>query len=307
MPITEKQREQRRKHIGSSDMAAILGLDPYRNAMDVYLEKTGQVQESGGENEFMRTGRLLEEPILQFASEELGVKIRRNQYRSLPEFHLGANIDGLLEDTGEPVEAKSVHSFSTQRKDWGEPWTDQVPARVIIQSHVHLLCCNGTKPVRCYVPVYLDGRFQMYHVDRSESICDTIKRAAETFWFCVEQKSPPDQVPALQTAKKVCWYEPEQTAEIKQSLIEDWLEAKKDISEATERKNKAEAALIMAMKGADFGYGGELGDIKRITVKPTKIFDSKRFKAEQGDLFSQYLKDKPGYSYLKYVERKESE
>lgn len=43
MPITQKQREFRRSHIGSSDIAAILGKDPYKTAYDVWLDKTGQL------------------------------------------------------------------------------------------------------------------------------------------------------------------------------------------------------------------------------------------------------------------------
>ncbi len=45
MPITNRQRKLRQDHIGSSDMAAILGVDPWRTAYDVWLEKTGSRSE----------------------------------------------------------------------------------------------------------------------------------------------------------------------------------------------------------------------------------------------------------------------
>ena len=37
--ITEKQRLERKKSIGGSDVAAILGLSPWKTPGDVYLEK----------------------------------------------------------------------------------------------------------------------------------------------------------------------------------------------------------------------------------------------------------------------------
>ena len=36
MPITELQRERRRKHIGSSDVAAILNMDQFRSSDDAW-------------------------------------------------------------------------------------------------------------------------------------------------------------------------------------------------------------------------------------------------------------------------------
>lgn len=52
--ITDKQREQRRRYIGGSDMAAILGVDPWKTQVDLWLEKTG---------------RLVDEPLTSKAAE----------------------------------------------------------------------------------------------------------------------------------------------------------------------------------------------------------------------------------------------
>ncbi|HRR40229.1 MAG TPA: YqaJ viral recombinase family protein [Syntrophales bacterium] len=81
MPITETQREARRKHLGSSDVAAILGVDPFKNAYDVWLEKTGKVDSSDISSEAAEIGNALETGILNLAERRLG-KILRNQYRS---------------------------------------------------------------------------------------------------------------------------------------------------------------------------------------------------------------------------------
>jgi len=41
MALTTEQREIRRRYLGSSDIAAIFGMSPWKSAYDVWLEKTG--------------------------------------------------------------------------------------------------------------------------------------------------------------------------------------------------------------------------------------------------------------------------
>ena len=69
MALTEVQRAARRHHLGSSDAAAILGLDPWRNAGDVYWSKV--LDTADEESTAMRAGNLLEGAICQFAAQEL--------------------------------------------------------------------------------------------------------------------------------------------------------------------------------------------------------------------------------------------
>ena len=52
MPITEKQRQRRRDHLGASDMAAVMGVSPYRNAWTIWAEKTGRLEEHDPEWSF---------------------------------------------------------------------------------------------------------------------------------------------------------------------------------------------------------------------------------------------------------------
>ena len=57
MPITEKQREQRRNYLGSSDAPAIAGVDPWRNPAYTVEEKTFRVpQFKKKENPNLRYG-----------------------------------------------------------------------------------------------------------------------------------------------------------------------------------------------------------------------------------------------------------
>ena len=54
--------EYRKQGIGGSDAAAIMGLNPWKTAMDVWLEKVGEFSEDTQDNEKM-WGRVLEDIV----------------------------------------------------------------------------------------------------------------------------------------------------------------------------------------------------------------------------------------------------
>jgi putative phage-type endonuclease len=65
----------RRTGIGGSDIAAILGLSPWRTPLDVYRDKVEGTQQT--ETEAMRWGRLLEDVIAREYAARAGVRIQR--------------------------------------------------------------------------------------------------------------------------------------------------------------------------------------------------------------------------------------
>ena len=62
MTLSPEQIARRREGISASEMAAIVGLDPYRSPIDVFLDKTGRAAPFAG-NERTHWGNLLEDPI----------------------------------------------------------------------------------------------------------------------------------------------------------------------------------------------------------------------------------------------------
>ena len=69
----ESWLEARRKGIGGSDISAIAGVNPFKSAIDVFLEKTGRVRFP--ENKNMRWGKILEDPVAKEygVTEKVGV------------------------------------------------------------------------------------------------------------------------------------------------------------------------------------------------------------------------------------------
>lgn len=285
MAITPKQRELRRNHLGSSDMAAILGVDKYRNAYDVWLEKTGKVEDKKA-TEAMQAGTFFEDGVLQFAEEKLG-KLIRNQYRIAEGFPIGSNIDALVVDSGEPVEAKTAGLFGPLAEQWGDNGTDAVPDHIIIQTHVHMLCTNREL---CHIPAFLGGRgFQLFQVNWDNEIMDIIRDKSLDFWenYVEVDCQPPEVVPSLEMAKRMK-REPESITDIDTKIVKNWLKAKESLKFAEEIKESSEANLLAALGDAEAGRC----DLGLVTyyMQEQKRIDSKRLREEKPEIATEYLK-----------------
>lgn len=256
--ITELQRQQRADKIGSSDAAAILGLDPFKSASDVWLEKTGRVEPFAG-NEATERGQLLEPALLTFAERQLGKRFARDVMCEHPSRLLVANLDGAVtepHDFGfhaiEIIEAKST----VMGEEWGEEGTDQVPERVSVQVH-HQFACVPTARV-AWIPVLLPGyrsfQWRMYRVDRNDELVKIVEGQGIDFMekYVKPQRQPSDFKPSLEVLNRVR-REPEKVVPIADELVEKLIAvrtAKKRIEEACEA---TQAELLAALGDAEAG------------------------------------------------------
>lgn len=281
MPITDAQREQRKKHLGSSDMAAILGVSPWSNAYDVWLEKTNKANPDK-EKSWQDAGNILEPGVLAWAERELG-PIRKEQdngdalFRKAEGFPLGSHVDGEVVKTEIPVEAKTAGVLGPIIEPYGEPGTDELPDRIIIQCHVHIICWE--KDI-CWVPVLLGGKgFVMYHVNKDDELMGIIQDKSLEFWeeFVEKDIPPPDVMPSFAMAKRMK-REPGKTIEIDQVLIVNWQNSKESLKLAKDIKEAAEAEMLAALGDAEGGRC-ELGLLTyleqcRKTVKAKELRDA---------------------------------
>jgi len=258
MPITAEQKIERRKHIGSSDMAAILGLDPWRSAYDVWLDKKGMLVDAP-ETDAMYAGNRFEAGVLEFAEEQLGALLR-NETRAVEGTPLVSNIDAVVEKSDDPVEGKTVGLFHPSSEWWGDDGTDQVPDRVIVQSHVHIMATNRAV---CHVPAFIGGRgFCMFEVPRNDKLVEIIGQRAVEFWDAnVQGDVPPENSRASLQVVKLVRRQPKKVVSIDPELVAKWLEAKDALKESTEAKQQAEADVLAAMGDAEAGLCGERGAV----------------------------------------------
>lgn len=295
--ITVEQRELRKKYIGSSDAPAILGVDPHRSAYDVWLEKTGQADGFEGNADTDR-GNLLEPVLLAWAENKLSAALLRDQFIVHEDGVLAANCDGiqpkihvgpLPPPLTEPfvVEAKT----GTNADEWGEPGSDEVPDRVLIQTH-HQMYVAGPDYRVAWVPVLLPvfGRFdfRLYKVERNDELADVVAQRGVMFWReHVEPRIPPNGcLPSLEVLKRVR-REPNKSVPVADELVDRLIVARADMKQAADEVEAAQVALLTALADAEGGtYSRGVCTYletkrKGYTVEPS-TFRSLKIKANKG-------------------------
>lgn len=276
--ISPEQKEKRRKYIGSSDAAAVIGIDPYRSPADVFLEKTGMLAEWDG-NTATDAGTRLERTVLEWAADELGLLNMTGTW-----FEQGiacANLDALIIGKPEIVEAKTTGIVGPRDEAFGEPGTDELPDRIIIQVHHQMAVCGPEYRVT-WVPVLIGGvGFRMYRVDRNDDLAVAIANQERYFWHehVLKGVPPSDSVPSLEVLKRIK-RTPETFATVPDELM-DRLDMLKLVASGAEKSAKEIHAAVLATmqpinadgirtpSGRTFGYLEQ--SRKGFTVEPTSF------------------------------------
>ena len=170
----------RTKYLGSSDVAAILGISPWRTPLDVYLDKVQpriNPVDPAKQKIFTR-GQRMEPYVIDILSEETGLVItkRGERYRDTEHDFLAAEIDAEAE-SGENIEIKTVSPFKS--KEWGEEHTDSVPIHYNAQAQ-HGLMVTGKEV--CIFGVLIGGDdFRIYKVERDDETIAAIREREVDF------------------------------------------------------------------------------------------------------------------------------
>lgn len=300
--ISAQQREARRNYIGSSDAPAILGLDPYRSASDVWLEKTGQVDDFEGNND-TRRGTFLEPAILDWAAWKLGQQFKRNVMGCDHQLAIAANFDGINGDGGFIVEAKS----SVNADEWGEEGTDQVPERVVAQTH-HAMLVAGRGIRTAYVPVLLPGfrsfDFRLYKIERNDDLAAEIGRRGAAFMVdYVRPKIRPDDFkPSIEVLKRIR-RELGKVTTVESEVADTWIIARAARLKAEKFEEEAERALLAAIGDAEAADhpGGRITYLEQFR----NSLDAKALEAAHPEIAKQFRKF-TSYRVLRHKAAKES-
>lgn len=168
--------------VGGSDAAAILGMDPFRDAFDVWLSKTTELppEKSDPRKEW---GRRLEPIVATAAAEQLKMKLLTPPetfvHATIP--FMRANIDGLLcEDKGTRrlLETKVIDRSFADRL--GEQYTDAALPEHVIQVSHYLAVMDLPAAIIAYLVGGNDLR--IYEVFRSPDLERMIVNAEADFW-----------------------------------------------------------------------------------------------------------------------------
>ena len=178
--------EHRRKSIGGSDAASIIGLNPWCSPYAVWADKLGKIPPKE-DNEAMRLGRDLEDYVAKRFTEKTGKKVRReNSIIINPDYPFAhANVDRLVigEDAG--LECKTTSSLNLSKFKNGE-----FPDNYYAQC-VHYMMVTGAK--KWYLAVLVLGQgFYWYEIERDEEEIAALAKSEKAFWELVESQTAPE-------------------------------------------------------------------------------------------------------------------
>jgi putative phage-type endonuclease len=208
------EKMNRKGFIGGSDIAAILGISPWKTAYELWEEKTTDWQEASSEerDKVLRRGKKLEPMVIEMLQEEHDVWVLdRNQIHVDEEYpFLRAEIDfeysmSYIEAGGSGVheigngDVKTVHPMAA--RDWGEQGTDEFPAYHGAQFQHGL---GVTKRTHTKVGALIGADdLRVYEVDRDEDLIAYIRKTSVDFWFNHVIAGVPPGIQSSEDASKV--------------------------------------------------------------------------------------------------------
>ena len=204
--------EIRKQGIGSSDAATACGLNPYMSMLELWMIKTGRMQqniedESAGYAP-LYWGKQLEPLVAEYYSMHTNNKVRRVnavlQHPDDDKHFMLANLDYAVVGTEEVqiLECKTVGEYGSKL------WRDGVPLYVLCQVQ-HQLAVTG-KQAAHICALICGHETKIFKVTRSETVIQHIINAERHFWQCVESGIPPSVDASDSAAKALQQLYPEQ-------------------------------------------------------------------------------------------------
>lgn len=289
--ISPEQRRARRNYLGSSDAAAVVGKDPWKTPYELWLEKTGQLEETDEPpSPAAELGNYLEPALLDWAAQQLGAPVERDIFLVHGNGLLSANLDGLSLHAEPPcvVEAKTVGLLGGTAADaWGDAESDAVPDHVALQAAHQLAVVNtasgsGEDVGWVLVPALLARRgFVMFRVQRDRDLEDALVEAELRWWTDYVSRGtppPPEPSPALAVLKRLR-RTPGKTVPVDAALIVAREAARAHRLEAEKLDQNAQAALILALGDAE---NGEAISLPVNGQHPTRFFVTYRATERKG-------------------------
>ncbi len=308
--LTDEQKLARRKGIGGSDVAAILGVSRYKTAVDLYLSKLGDpisIQEELQAKPQLEQGNILEPLILKKYKEITGNNvISKETIKHDKHDFLLANIDGYVESENIVVEAKT----SSIKKDWGDD-IEAIPIEYYTQSSHY---SNIIKPKYVDIPVLIESKsalayladlvkfgkepdidIKIYRYYPDKDLEAKIEDKCIDFWhnYVKKQIFPPIRtfedvkLKYNQIAQESCCIADSEICAKIARLRE--VRAKMSDYEKLEDELKAQIADFLGNHGKMTDSSGD--ELAKWSIVNSKRFDTQMFKKEYPEIYEKYLKD----------------
>ena len=199
--------EERRKYIGGSDIAVVMGMSRWKTPLKLWLEKTGQTEPDDlSQIEAVQLGTELEEFVAQKFARETGKQVRKQSkmyvHKDYP--FMVAHIDRLITGEDEILECKTCGAY--KEDEWAEiveivekdgkkeeVVTTKTPIEYVLQVTWYL-GITGKKVG--HIAVLIGGqKFKKRKILFDEELFKVMVDMAKDFWEAVQTKNPPAVTP----------------------------------------------------------------------------------------------------------------
>ena len=279
----------RKQGITGTDAGAITGMNPYVSAFQVYQDKLStDIQET--DNEAMRQGRDLEEYVASRFAEATGFKVHRANAIFQNEAHpiMLADFDRLIVGQKAGLECKTVSPYSTDKWKNGA-----IPLHYQMQVQ-HYLAVSGFD---CwYLAAVIFGKeFIIRKIERDEELIQYLITIEERFWkehVLAHVMPEPDGSSSCSEAIAHLYFKSNGAKSVQLMGCSGLLDRRQELSDLIDKMEKERTTIDQKIKlqMQDAAYGTAAPYRVSWISSDTTRLDTKRLKAEQPSIYSQYSK-----------------
>ena len=288
----------RKRGIGSSDAAAAVGLNPYKSALELWMEKTGRTAglpqiDPNDEESPTYWGNFLEPIVAAHYTKRTGRRVRRiNAVLQHPDPELPwmlANID--REVMGAPD--VQILECKTAGINGAKLWKEGVPEYVQLQV-MHQLAVTGKQAAD--VAVLLGGqKLEIHRIERDDNLIERLIALERQFWHYVETDTPPpaDGSDSADRALRCLYPEDAGTSlDFRQdrelsSTYADLVSVRQSIESLAERESRLKQTIQQAMGAASLAQF-ETGSVSWKKAKDSVVLDTVRLLKDMPELMQRY-------------------
>lgn len=200
--------QERRRGIGASDAAVILGVSKWKSPLQLYAEKTGLADLPEEEKDYLDWGHRLEPVIASAYEDETGRKTYDpGDYEiqhSADSPHMIATVDRFVTEWADstiapPFAAPGVLELKTTSAFRREQWKDEPPLAYQIQLQ-HQLAVTGH--LWGSIAVLIGGQTFLWNdIPRNETFIEQLRVAVDRFWQRVIKRDPPEPDSSVSATK----------------------------------------------------------------------------------------------------------
>ena len=300
--LTEKQKAERLQGLGGSDIAAALGVSPWKTQLELWGEKTGLAPDEFEGNEATYWGSAMELLLSdRFLDEHSEYRIGLPAAKPHKEHDcLRANVDGIIFDKSGSLgiwEAKTgMYEFT------------EVPVHYQLQVQ-HYMCVYDL-PFAIISVLFHGNTYKEFRIERDASYeTDVVPQLLE-FWSAVESKLPIFKPTKVSDVKILMDVEGRTVSATKTVVPDSGYDRVLDdlaVNMVRESDANGEIAKLKAILMADMSeegvktltrYGKSAATI--VIVADSLAFDAAKFKSEQPEMHGCYMnKTRKGYVSLR--------